>query len=269
MSDDSRQQRRRLVRERLKTGQRALAKGVPQTPTRPDIVGIAEVLRAKLEEAGNDRRASEAARIAQGLSERSLKAHPAKVPIACKKGCGYCCHTFVAVLPPEAFRLADAVRGGTSRALGVEAVRARTLPLRGLSPDQRVGAKLPCPLLVDGECSVYADRPLVCRQATSLSLPSCIEEYEGTDREGRIEISSAHLAHSSNAHVALLGAMQAAGLPTDAFELGAVLDLVLADPAAERRWLAGEDVFAPLPRNVVRERQVELVAERIAAELRA
>ena len=43
--------------------------------------------------------------------------------------------------------------------------------------------------------------------------------------------------------------------------------IALAAPESERRWLAGEDVFAVLPRNIVRPMVVEQVAAKIAADL--
>lgn len=267
MTDDSRAERRRHVRERQKAGERGLARGLSANPTAAEIVAVAQALKAKLLEAANPRRAGEAAGLAHGLAERSLKAFPARAAIVCTKGCNYCCHGFVGVVPPEVFRIARALREATEPALAIEAVEARAKPLIGLSPDQRLGRKLACSLLVDGLCGVYHVRPLTCRQATSLSLPSCIEEFEGIDRDGRIEISSVHLAHASNAHVALLGAMKAARLPIEAYELSAALDVVLRDPDSERRWLAGEPVFATLATTVARQREIDLVAGRIAAEL--
>lgn len=269
MTGDSRQQRRRLERERRKSGERGLQRGLGEMPSRAEVVGVAEILRVKLQEAGNERRAGEAAGLAQGLSERSLRAYPSEAKIACSRGCSYCCYGFVGVVPPEAFRVADAVRGGRAGALDAACVRARAQPLIGLEPPARIGRKLPCPLLVEGMCSVYQQRPLVCRQTTSLSLAGCIEEFEGTDPDGRIEISSTHLAHASNAHVALLGAMLAVGLPGEAYELAAILDVVLADAACERRWLAGEPVFAGIASIVRRPSQVDFVARRIADDLTA
>ncbi len=266
MVDESREQRRKELRERVKQGERLLGTGLPTAPRRPDVLAIAEVLRAKLLDRDNPGRASEAARLAHRLAQRSLTAFPSRARIACSKGCGYCCHSLVGVVPPEVFRLANAVRAGTSAGLDVAGVRARAQPLKGLSAAERVGAKLPCPLLVAGSCSVYADRPLVCRQTTSLSLPACIEEYEGIDRDGKVEISSTHLAHASNAHLAFLGALAGAGLPIAAYELAAGLDLVLSDPDAERRWLAGEAVFAALP-EVERPREVAVIATGVAAAL--
>lgn len=269
MEDATRQQRRKLQREQVKAGRALFAAGVAVEPRRPEVIAVAAVLRSKLAERDNDRRASEAAGLAQSLCETSLKKRPGKLAIACKAGCSYCCHGFVGVMPPEAFRVADAVRAGRAGGIDAETLRNRSEPLRGLAPDARVGRKLPCPLLkADGLCSVYADRPLVCRQATSLSLPSCVEEFEGIDPSGRIEISAVHLAHSSNVHAALQGAMLAVGLPTEAYELSAALMVALADPESERRWLAGEDIFSGLSRHVRRPAEVEQVARRIAEEIR-
>lgn len=266
MTADTRQQRRKLERERRKFGERAIAKGVPARPQPIHMLGIAEVLKAKLLEASNPRRASEAAGLAHALAERSLRAFPGEVEIACKKGCNYCCHGFVGVLPAEGFRIADMVRASKVPSLETEAVRQRAAPLIGLSPEERIGRKLPCPLLVDGLCGVYPVRPLVCRQATSLSLPDCLDEFDGKDPDGRIEISPTHTAHSGNAHVALLGALRAVGLPWETYELGALLNVVLVVPDAEQRWLAGEPIFAGL-KPVERNRQVDAVARGIAGEI--
>ncbi len=269
MDEGSRQQRRKVQREQMKTGKAVMDGGLAPEPRRADVIAVALVLKAKLAQRGNDHRASEAAGLAQALNETSLKARPERLAVACKKGCSYCCYGFVGILPPEVFRLADAVRAGRSGGIDAAAVRARAAPLAGLGPDARVGRKLACPLLdLDGACSVYTDRPLVCRQATSLALPACIEEFEGVDRDGRIEVSTMYLAHSGNAHIVLLAAMAAVGLPTEAFELSAALSVALADPLAERRWLAGEDVFGALPRNVKRETVVDQVAQNIAVALR-
>jgi Fe-S-cluster containining protein len=267
MNETTRQQRRKLVRERLKTGERTLARGLSARPGRDDVIAVAQVLRSKLAETDNPRRASEAVVLAQRLAESSLRSFPSKSPIACARGCSYCCYGFVAVIGPEAFRLADAVRAGLSAPIDVATARAAAALTRGISPDDRVGRKLPCPLLHDGACSVYAVRPLVCRQATSLSLPGCIEEFEGVNRTGQIPISGVHLAHASNANVALIGAMLAAGLPTDAYELGAALEVALADPDCERRWLAGENVFETAGRPITRQRESDQVAAAIASEL--
>lgn len=264
MSEETRQQRRQRQREQLKLGRAKLGAGLSLQPRSFEVIAVAALVKAKLTEAGNACRASEAAGLAQALGEASLAAHPARRAIACAKGCAYCCHGFVGATAPEVFRVAAAVRAKGSEAPPLEAIAAAGAAVRDVKPDDRVGLKRPCALLKHNACSVYASRPLVCRQATSFSLPSCVEEFEGIDRESRIEVSSVHLDHASNAHIVLLGAMRAAGLPTDALELSSATALALAEPDAEARWLAGEDVFASLPRFVRRPPEIERVAGEIA-----
>lgn len=231
------------------------------------MLGVVHVLAMKLNELENPRRAGEAGQLAYALSTRSLRAHPSRSTIACTKGCGYCCHSFVAALPPEVFRLAQVVRSSTSAGLDIETVLARARPLRGLTPEQRFGAKMACPLLNEGMCSVYDSRPLVCRQTTSVSLPACIEEYEGIQGDGHVEISPTHLAHASNAYVAMLAALMALKHSTHAYELGAMLEVALLDVDSERRWLEGDDVFGAIGTPIVRSRRVDQAAERLASEL--
>jgi hypothetical protein len=153
--------------------------------------------------------------------------------------------------------------------MAADVVRQRGRALIGIAPAARIGGKLACPLLVDGGCSVYRYRPLVCRQATSLDLAVCIDEFEGRNLSARIPISGVHLQHASNAHITLLGAMRASGFATDALELAAVLDAALSMPDAEARWLAGEDVFQHVPRQVKREARLEHAISHVAAALTA
>ena len=264
----SRQQRRRIVREQIRSGERLADTGLAATPTRAQMRDVARALHAKLTETRNPRRASEAAQLAQTLMDTSLRRYPGTAAIACKKGCAYCCSSYVVVTAPEVFRIAELVRAGKASGASAADVRVRAVALRDLGPRERVGAKLACPLLVGTDCSVYSSRPLTCRQATSLSVAACIEEYENTgDPDGRIQISSAHLAHSGNASVALLVAMVAAGLSTQPLELSAALAAVLDDADAEERWLAGEAVFDSLPRRDVRAPHIDRVAQMIAADL--
>ncbi len=270
MSEATRQQRRREIRDRVKTGRQLLGKGLPLQPKTSEILAIAQVVKAKLGEADNPRRASEAAELAQTLAETSLAARPpTQQKIACTRGCAYCCHTFVAITPPEAFRLAAAVRSGQAAGMSADAVRERGRALVGVSPEARIGGKLACPLLVDGGCSVYRFRPLVCRQATSLDVDVCIDEFEGRNLAARIPISGVHLQHASNAHITLLGAMRASGFATDALELAAALDTALTEPNAEARWLAGEDVFKNVSRQVTREARLEHAISHVAGALTA
>jgi Fe-S-cluster containining protein len=80
--------------------------------------------------------------------------------VACKPNCSQCCHMNTVIYEHEAVRLAE--------------VTGRTmvqLPFRPLDVVHAEGMKFngkPCPFLVEHGCSVYEDRPLVCRMHHSL-----------------------------------------------------------------------------------------------------
>ena len=105
--------------------------------------------------------------------------------ISCRKGCGACCRQVVPVSQPEARHLSDVVAALPEPRRA--AVRARFTAARerlaasGLLPRLQWPAELSdedrqtlavdyfqlgiaCPFLEDESCSIYADRPLVCRE---------------------------------------------------------------------------------------------------------
>lgn len=80
--------------------------------------------------------------------------------VACKAGCTHCCHMNTMIYEHEAVRLAEVT--------GRKMVR---LPYRPLDQVALEGTRFngrPCTFLVENKCSVYEDRPLVCRTHHSL-----------------------------------------------------------------------------------------------------
>ena len=71
---------------------------------------------------------------------------------ACRAGCDGCCQTERVVSDMEYDALAGAV------AALEEDTRARLA-----AAAEAAGPDAPCPLLLDARCSVYAERPVVCR----------------------------------------------------------------------------------------------------------
>ncbi len=85
----------------------------------------------------------------------------ADVPVACKKGCSHCCHTWVSVAAPEAIFIAKILK---QRGNGiVEKVRLAHEHTKDYDFDTRDQHPQPCPLLDNDTCSIYDDRPEVCR----------------------------------------------------------------------------------------------------------
>jgi Fe-S-cluster containining protein len=84
--------------------------------------------------------------------------------VSCKSGCSHCCHMNTMVYEHEAIRLA--------RVSGRTMTRLPYRPLNQVFEDGDKFNGKPCPFLSDDKCSVYDDRPLVCRTHHSLGASS-------------------------------------------------------------------------------------------------
>ena len=172
--------------------------------------------------------------------------------IACGPGCHYCCHARVTVTAPEVLTLARAVqrfRDPILRGAVTDKVRRAAAAVRDLEDDGQWHPDRPCPLLgAKGTCSVYDFRPLSCRAVTARDVTLCQAAFGG--RIETAQFVSFPLETRGLLAAAGLKALKDAGYPVAAYELSAALTMALATPDIERRWLAGEDVFADLAEEV-------------------
>jgi len=85
---------------------------------------------------------------------------------ACKEGCCWCCFLRVKATPLEVMGIVDYLRArlepGEMSTLRQQLAKTDEIT-RGLRCYQRVGAKMSCPLNVDGSCLAYPVRPIACR----------------------------------------------------------------------------------------------------------
>jgi Fe-S-cluster containining protein len=195
-------------------------------------------------EGRSSQRASLAAKRALEIFELSLRQNPPEAPVACARGCAYCCHSFVSATAPEVFLLAKTIRSGSEQdqAAALQRIKSNDAVTRGLNKADRFATRQPCSMLVANECSMYAGRPLGCRAFASFSLSKCETAFQtgGDD----IPIPSINMEMRRNCKQALRSALTFVGLPLASYELNRGLLTALETPDAERRWLAGEDVFA-------------------------
>lgn len=193
-------------------------------------------------------RASNAAKWAHEFFETSLKRNPSEHKIECAKGCAHCCRVSVSATAPEVFHIANTVRAehGQDFAETFARIRAGERATHGLSSLERAQLKLPCALLENNVCTVYAARPGPCRGVTSVSVRACERAFAG-ENVG-IPTPSVWTA-LRNAHVqALWAALAAVDLPSHSYELNEAVCVALAKPEAEARWLKGEDIFSGVTR---------------------
>jgi Fe-S-cluster containining protein len=162
------------------------------------------------------------------------------VVLACGEGCSVCCSLRVDVFAHEVFPIAHHIR----RQFSAEEIAGVLLRLaahaekvRPLTPFGHATQNIPCPLLQNGRCSVYAVRPQSCRRHHSQDLAACQYTYDHpTDLE-------TPAAHDRELFRTLTAAMREnietyaqLGFDHTFYELGTALHEALTDPATEPRW---------------------------------
>lgn len=192
-------------------------------------------------------------------AEQTARRRP--VSLACQKGCSWCCSVKVTVSVAEVALVAAYIESNLSareRDELVERVRGAYERTKGLTSDQRYSE--PCPLLVDGRCSVYAARPLACRGWNSFDEESCRRAIQEPEYDGaRVDLFQQQLAGilREATHAGLFKA----DLNGSVLELIAALRVVLTREDAVSRWLAGHPAFASAydeEHNVPREACLEM-----------
>lgn len=170
-----------------------------------------------------------------------------KLMPACHRGCSHCCYQAVAVDVPEAIAVFEFMRANCDEE-EMERYRANARWYRkqydALEPGTH--ANIACPALVQDACSVYAARPIICRAFASLSEEKCrAKRFDKYLKLGPIPVvvPLKTISHAMR-HGVYLGEAEA-GFSNQEVVLGLALQILLEDPKAVEKYLAGEDVFAP------------------------
>ncbi len=184
--------------------------------------------------------------LAGGVLAAVRRVKGASKPAACRAGCNYCCHLQVEISVPELLSLVSYVNENFSPE-EMEALKARVheaeLQTRGMNSYERLFARVLCPLLSDGQCSVYPARPLVCRGYNSYNWAICAQDLNYPRSWRLIPHDSAQKNIYSDVLEGLSSGLKEEGLSSDFLELIAALHIALDQPDAGERWLAGEPVF--------------------------
>lgn len=165
----------------------------------------------------------------------------------CRKGCAACCRLRVTATAPEVLLIARFIRA-TAPALqerGIDLaqrVADADADTRGLSEAERIKRRRRCPFIAKGACIIYPVRTLACRGHASHDRRACAGAMAGNDIV--IPISQPHLMVRGIVQNALQSALRDCGYAWGLYELNHALHLALDDADCERRWLAGENVFA-------------------------
>lgn len=225
----------------------------------PEIEALAEKMREAQEAAVVDRLTdehsvdqvqvvvAEAEIFAEALTQKHLA--PNSPLVACKTGCSWCCYQLVRVSAPEIFRIArylDSASMTDTRAEIVERLRTLNKATCGLNEKGRINVPKSCAFLKDGQCSIYAVRPLACAEFTSYDVIACKRgKRVGFKSDGVIHEMARMLAYNSVQQGLADGLRKALPRADTAWlELTAAVVQALDTPNAEEAWLSGEKIFS-------------------------
>ncbi len=172
------------------------------------------------------------------------------IRIACHSGCYFCCNFKVDARAYEIFTLSEYITSHFSASEKTQLMTAlyrHKSHLSQFTADAHISTNVPCPMLVDGNCSVYPVRPFACRAYYSLDVSSCqysvatpgdLEERRPTDPE--LDSQWADIRNSVAAY------FQQSGYDVAVYELGTSLLSSLLDSKHQKRWIKHKKAFVGL-----------------------
>lgn len=233
----------RVMRDLRQQGQAAVTWGLPNPATEAAVLGMGLVIRDRMSTGNGNDRAAAAAELAAVMLDKTLGKMPQSSSVQCTKGCSFCCHATVTASAPEVFRAARIVQAQeAASAAGTAAVVSRAKARSAASVEALLSLRDPCPLLIEGNCSVYDGRPMGCRQFLSTDVDGCRAAFQ----RGSGDLP--YIPAAANAGLIVRSLLMASALSlqlkVDNYELSSALAIALSTQDAEARWLAGEDVLA-------------------------
>ncbi len=166
------------------------------------------------------------------------------IKVECGPGCNACCYQNVEASIPEAILVSMQLSDPADPRRN--ALFETADAVAGLTQEHRIRSGRPCPLLVEGKCSVYDNRPLICRATLSPCAQKCYAALEGKDN---LQIYLVPQFFALGDKDALRGICKDIGLQYDNVDLIQTVAAILRDPTTVVRWASGEKVFAPLAKT--------------------
>ncbi|HKJ98704.1 MAG TPA: YkgJ family cysteine cluster protein [Desulfotignum sp.] len=167
---------------------------------------------------------------------------------ACASGCSFCCHSRIHVMPLEAVvicaHVQDHFSTGAIQDLKTR-IRTNLAYTRGRSFAQRVAVKdqTPCIFLEHHDCSIYEQRPFICRTWNSLNRQDCETAFVSGNQNAEIPCLSAPNYVYTLARDVVQSVCETMHLETGRFELVSAMDHCLGMKDAPGDWTGGCTVF--------------------------
>jgi Fe-S-cluster containining protein len=173
---------------------------------------------------------------------------------ACCHGCSYCCHVSVGATVPEVLTIAEYVRERFTeeeRDRLMQAIDANIQATEGMTREQRMDYRTPCPLLKDGSCTVYEIRPMTCRAWHSADADRCREDFEEPKNRRGVPTNGLALQMGANVINGLCCALKSQRLDDHSLDLVRALKIALEDPSLIEMWRSRPRAFSGAARESV------------------
>ena len=166
----------------------------------------------------------------------------------CGKGCAYCCYPPVSASVPEVANIIGYLRAVAGEQLARETrerLEKAFQVTRGMSAQERFAVSLPCPFLVDEQCSVYPVRPLSCRGFNSTDVEVCRRNYEDPKNLSPVNAFSLQTAWAWSLKTGTLKGLKEMGLNPTRVDLTKAAYTMFDDPdGVLEDWLDKKPVLA-------------------------
>ena len=113
--------------------------------------------------------------------DRAIAQALADQPVACDRGCTWCCYLTVPVMGLEARSIAHwlAVLPDSQQQIFRQRLTTTAARLQAVDPSDRLAQKIPCAFLeADGACGIYPVRPATCRSHHARCAEDCQAGWE-------------------------------------------------------------------------------------------
>ncbi|HEY9689787.1 MAG TPA: YkgJ family cysteine cluster protein [Coleofasciculaceae cyanobacterium] len=113
--------------------------------------------------------------------DRAIAQALADQPVACDRGCAWCCYLTVPVMGLEARAIAHwlAVLPDFQQQIFRQRLTTTAARLQAVDPSDRLAQKIPCAFLEpDGACGIYPVRPATCRSHHARCADDCQAGWE-------------------------------------------------------------------------------------------
>jgi Fe-S-cluster containining protein len=164
----------------------------------------------------------------------------------CQKGCSYCCHVFVEVTIPEVLAIAHHI-GETftpqEREVLLQSIDAAIKETEGMPREKRYDARVPCPLLRDGSCSVYDVRPLPCRSYHSFDVETCKRDFAQPSARHTVDYNRIAIMVGASVASGMSVALTSERLDGRTIELARGLKVALEGPSLLGTWRSSPHAF--------------------------